>query len=172
MFAPPSDFRAVGWSRIDEAERQAKPRSRFTFAWPNLWSRPALGWATAAVAVVALAPFVVPGGFSSAGLGSFIHPGVGRTWTVRAQAPRAAGSDVVVPLTVEAVGSVPARVRVLSGPAAVPGGAAEVLLTSQTPAEVVLKVDGNGMGQSVTLEVSWQQDGQPRSRTVTVALPR
>lgn len=61
---PPADFREEVWRRIDAAAQVRQPRPRPS--WRALFTRPALGWAAAALLLVVLAGVVVPGRHKSA----------------------------------------------------------------------------------------------------------
>jgi hypothetical protein len=67
---PPADFRAAVWQRIDtlEAEHAARRKPFLGIDWQSLFPKPALGWAVAALAVIMLSGFVVPGVYTPARL--------------------------------------------------------------------------------------------------------
>jgi hypothetical protein len=70
MVEPPATFRAAVWARIEaeEAARQKrKPRVALpSFNWSSLFSRPAMAWGAAGLAVILLAPFAMPGQLTQA----------------------------------------------------------------------------------------------------------
>ncbi len=170
LVAPPDTFREMVWGRIDAAAEQApSPRTIRGWRWRSLWTRPALSWAAAAILLLVLAPFVVPGAFSGAGWLGWLSP-ANRTWTVTALQPSLSGSSVQVPLTVNAVASVPAHVQVVGGRATIQDGA-DVTLSAGSPANVTLSVEP-GNSAPIALRVSWSQDGRSRSQVVAVTPPR
>jgi hypothetical protein len=67
---PPADFRAAVWHRIDaaEAHRAAQRKPFLGIDWQSLFPKPALGWAVAALVVIMLSGFVVPGVYTPARL--------------------------------------------------------------------------------------------------------
>ena len=70
LVEPPAGFRAAVWARIDaaEAERARQKRPRFAFDWRSLFRPATLGWAAAVLAVILLAPVVIPGAHTTARL--------------------------------------------------------------------------------------------------------
>ncbi len=71
VVSPPDNFRATVWQRIEAqeaAKRETSRKSVFGFDWRALFPRPALGWATAVLAVIVLSGVVVPGVYTPARL--------------------------------------------------------------------------------------------------------
>ena len=67
---PPVGFRAAVWARIDaaEAEKARVKKPVFAFDWRSIFRPATMGWAAAALALLLLAPVVIPGARSVAGL--------------------------------------------------------------------------------------------------------
>lgn len=90
LVEPPPGFRAAVWARIDaiEAEKARKKRPQFAFDWRSLFRPATLGWAAAVLAVLMLAPVVVPGARTVAGAWfpwSLIYHGPARTQVTLSQ---------------------------------------------------------------------------------------
>jgi hypothetical protein len=91
VVSPPDNFRALVWQKIEAEEAKSAEAARkpvFRFDWRSLFPRPAVGWAAAVLAVIALSGVVVPGVYSPARLWF--------PWSMFSSQSAAPGPEVVV----------------------------------------------------------------------------
>ncbi len=172
---PPAGFRATVWQRIDAAEKAAVRRPAFAFNWRSLFARPAIAFAAAVLLLAVLVPVVLPG--TRAGLFSWPPFNVNRGTNQRISALPATVQMVdgeqllVVPLRANGSQSLLSNVRVVSGPGTLDAQSGSVELGTPSPAELRLHVQPGSSGQTITIEMSWQEGGAKRSQKVDIKAP-
>lgn len=171
LVEPPPDFRATVWARIDaaEAEKARKKQPAFAFDWRSLFRPATLGWATAALAVLLLAPTVIPGARSVAGLWF--------PWSLFYQAPAASRAHVTIgqpqvtiqdnkkwiDLQVSNTGSAAAKVEVK-----VDGSASAPIVIEASPGTNKWYHVAPADNTLTRLEATWSENGQARSQELMV----
>jgi len=177
---PPAHFRALVWQRIEaagQARQQAERRSRFAFDWRALFTRPALAWGAAALLVIVLAGVVVPGRYTAAKMWfpwNLIYRPDAPTWTVTVSAPRIEVIDgrraLTATLTTNATDSMEVVMQIEGGPTDRVGERQTLSVSADRPANLTLPLTEVTGAEPVVLRVTWQQNGQARSRTLTIPI--
>ncbi len=171
---PPAGFRAHVLSRAETSRGSDKSFTRrFKFDWRSLVSRRAIAWVGAAAILLVLVPFVVPGRYTSAWLGSIGDLLHGRTQSVSISVgpahPGAANlNEMVVPLMVKGADEVQATVRVVRGDADVQEQSKRITLSSKKPAEVHLRMLRPETTAVFSLELSWLENGIVQKQTIDI----
>ncbi len=179
VIEPPANFRETVWAKIDAYEKQAaslRP-ARSGFALKSLFTQRALAWAGAAVVVLVLAQFAIPGKYSPAWLGSFSDIFHGRSetpWAITALPASVSANDpqvIVLPLTIDAPSEVRVSFRVESGPAKLEQYKTVMSLQSNHNQDVELRIQPGQSGKPIILEADWTQNGETHSKTFTITAP-
>src|SRR5262249_31127839 len=164
VIEPPANFRELVWEKIDAQEKQAA-RPRLVPArpgWRALFTRRNLALAGAAILLIILAPFAVPGNHIRAGwdFADVFRREAPKSWDVTAQAAAISAEDpqtLLVPLSIDAPVDVKASVRVISGPARLGVGSESVTLNSSQVSNVELHIDPNSSGKPIMIQLDWKQ---------------
>ena len=168
---PPTDFRAAVWRRIeeDQAVRRQSSRPRFRFDWRSLFTRPALGWATAVAVIVLLAPVVIKGPFVGARM---VFP-----WSLFYSKPApvsVTGARVVtkngqswLDLQVSNPGASSVKLDVTVASGAVQNPRVTIDVPATTSGEYDLTPVVTGSAGPIKLNVRWSQDGWQQSRELS-----
>jgi hypothetical protein len=172
VIEPPVDLRAAVWQRIDaqQAARRQQPRlPQLRFDWRSLFTRPALGWAAAALVAVLLAPMVVKGPFVGARL---VFP-----WNLFYSKPapvNVMGAKVVVKngqpwldLQVNNPGTSAVKLDVTVQSGAVQNPHVTLDIPASTSGQFQLTPIVPGSAEPIKLNVRWSQDGWKQSRGLT-----
>ena len=163
----PADLRAVVWAKID-AQEQARSQRRAGFrpSWSALFTRKALGWGAALLAVVALASFTMPGRYSPASLFFGFSTPRKSSPELKAGAPRHITAPGVNQLSVgvqwtgEAADELTATVE--SGPATV---------RESKPDAITLDLQPGAANSDVVVRLQWSDNGHAESKSVTIHTP-
>jgi len=174
---PPADFRETVWRRIGAYEAEHVRRGLLV-GWDlrALLRRPALGWAAAALLIVALAGVAIPGRYSAAGFHfpwSLFRPAPAAEVTAGAprQALDSAGRPVLeIPVYAEGAPT-QVRAQVVSGPMVlVAPGPVEV--RPGQPAAVRLRLTEAAEPAAGVIRLTWTRAGAPASREVVIPAAR
>jgi hypothetical protein len=165
---PPPGFRAAVWARIDamEADKARQRKPAIAFDWRSLFRPATLGWAAAALALIVLAPVVIPGGHTVARM----FP-----WSLFMSAPPASQITLGQPQVTIRDGRKWVDLEVRNG-----SGSAqqiEVQVEGSTSAPVTIDAPAGSKstyhiapasGSSVNLHAKWQENGSIRSEDLSL----
>jgi hypothetical protein len=164
--APPKDFRATVWSRIDamEAQKAQTRRPSFAFDWRSLFRPATLGWAAAVLALIILAPVVIPGGHTVARMWF--------PWNVFMSAPPASQVSLGQPQVTIKDGEKWVDLEVKNSSTS--SKQIEVKLEGSTAGTVVIEAPAGSKatyhiapspGNSIRLQAQWQENGAQMSES-------
>jgi hypothetical protein len=180
VIEPPADFRAVVWRRIDAdlaAKGKASQKPAFSFNWRSLFTRPALGWATAVLAIVALAPVVVPGPQTAARMwfpwSLFYHgkPASSAQVNISIGQPKVVsqGGHVWLDVPVNNPGTVPARVSATITSGTVENKNVEIESPAGTNAWFHVTTIVPSTTEPVRGRLTWEQNGSTQTKEFTLS---
>ncbi len=167
----PSDFRAIVWKKIDaqanaEAAKTIKPWFKFSF---KSYFKPALALGAFAIALFMLAPVVIPGNHTNAGLGL---PWLGQSTAVKPVLNIAVGEPVIgnyegkswVNLPVNNTGSVPVSLNVDIQGTGVEKSAVHIDSPSGTNNMYHLTHVAPNLTTTLIVKTTWEQNGIVNSK--------
>jgi hypothetical protein len=165
---PPANFRAVVWARIDalEAEKARNRKPLFAIQWSSLFRPANLGWAAAALAILMLAPVVIPGPHSVARMWF--------PWNLFYSAP-ASKVTIGMPLVTIDEGRKWVDVQVTNNGTS--AARIEVKVDGTAASPVVIEAPAGSSSRyhvapaegATRVQATWREDGSSRSQELPVA---
>jgi hypothetical protein len=179
LIEPPVSFRETVWAKIEEAERQAaRPRRVGAgFSLRALFTKRNLAWAGAALILLVLVPFKIPGTHSPAGLGlwgDLFYSHNSKAWAVTALPAFMSSNDpqvIVLPLTSDSPEQLHLTLKVISGPAKLLKDAEYASVKNRQVQNVGLRLLPDAAGKQIVVQAEWTQNNEHHSKVLPFMPP-